>query len=277
MIRWSPVRRDDYFRFAIAGDGNRQFDDLTTAREVYQTGLVLLRKLPRGNPPNARGQTDLAHAFSRLGDLETATENFTAAAKWIEQAIAILEASDADRASADRGLADSTSRGSWLKDEREKLAFCRAALHAIDEFDFPLRQPKKEVPQWLAIRGRAGPRRPPLRRDSRGRQIGRSGTAPRRSSRCRRGNLRPVAGASQSAGSETKASASSRDLQDRSAARAVTLLKSVMEMGSLSDANSSAVLLSNHNLASLVGREDFTNLLADLDAAAEKKRQAKTP
>jgi hypothetical protein len=48
-----------------------------------------------------------------------------------------------------------------------------------------------------------------------------------------------------------------------------------MEMGTLSDANSSATLLANHNLASLVGRSDFTHLLADLDAeAAEKKRKA---
>ena len=47
--------------------------------------------------------------------------------EWLEQATVMLEALDADRAAGDR-----LARASWLKDQREKLAFCRTALQAID-------------------------------------------------------------------------------------------------------------------------------------------------
>ncbi|HKD38220.1 MAG TPA: hypothetical protein VKB78_15510, partial [Pirellulales bacterium] len=144
--------RDDCFRFPISGDGNRRSDDLARARDAYQNSLAILGNLSRDGSEHGPNQADLAHGSARLGCLELAAENHATASESLEKAIAILAQLTTSDAIA---TPERDAHDRCLIDLREKLAYCKQARSAIDDFNVVKQRPKSEMPQWLALRGRA--------------------------------------------------------------------------------------------------------------------------
>jgi hypothetical protein len=343
--------RDDYFRFTLSSDGNRRSDELTRAREAYESSLALVPNIRKLEPGAVA--PEMAHALARLGCLEMAAERYATASMPLEKAISILAQLPAGAASASdesdmqdapyvattlvggeafaiacgqsddetrnsgisaardsaslmtaaTAVAESDAQERCLKDLREKLAFCKSALLAIDDVGFIRHQQKNEIPRWLGVRGRALARA--------GRADGATATAellaevePRRGENLLAAaeiyailaiEQKPAAAESDvspendpeadPAGAQPAQATQSasddanwfRKLQDSYAARAVKLLRDAADAGYPGDVKKpSSTLLDNSNLAALVGRDDFQSLLVGLDAAdAEKAQKSK--
>jgi hypothetical protein len=340
--------RDDYSRFTVSSDANRQSDNLTRAREAYRNNLVLVKNIDKLDAEANAPET--AHALARLGCLEIAAESYATASTSLEKAMTILahlprdgpsasdesDAQDAPYAVAalvggeafaiacersnggTRNLSISTARDAasmmsaaavvaksdarerCVKDLREKLAFCKSALLAIDDLGFIRKQPQSEIPRWLAIRGRA------LARAGRADDAAPTADLLVRTEPRRGDNLLAAAeiyailarGVKSAAASDGDSPDNNREgkpdalvrskvvlsesqetnkllkLKDSYASRAVKLLRDAADAGYPGNVkNPSSTLLANSNLAALVGRDDFQSLLVGLDAAAAEKAQ----
>ena len=164
---------------------------------------------------------DLASSFGDLGNLEMANEDFSAAARWFGQGVATLEKLDRDGK-----IAHQLQFRLWLAAQRKALNSCQADERAVDNLDFALGRPAKDIPDLLGIRSRVLARQ--------GQHADAAATAERLAA------LEPISGANLfqaaqgyalSAGSmkpvspQARLSEEERALREHYAARAVELLK----------------------------------------------------
>ncbi|HEV2971097.1 MAG TPA: tetratricopeptide repeat protein [Pirellulales bacterium] len=249
------------------GDVELHLGNTTAARDDYQISLEIFQKLAHDDPQSTQAQTDLSWSLGHLGDFEIANENFSAATRCYAQGVAILEKLDQDGK-----IANQRTYQAWLAAQRKAFGSSQAAERAIDNLDFALGRPKKEIPDLLGIRSRALARQ--------GKHAEAAATAEKLAA------LRPVsgenllqaaqgyalcAGGLKPADSKGQLSADEQALQERYAARAVELLKQSNAAGHFKHSEQRAKLDLDHNLDALRSRDDFKNLLAEIPAAPDEK------
>lgn len=100
------------------------------ARENFTAALKLAERI-RKAADDAESQADWAGVAGYLGSAEMQAEDFSAASKWFEQGIAVL-----DRLPAEDFSPSSTRYRDWLARQREQLDQCREAERAIRELEF---------------------------------------------------------------------------------------------------------------------------------------------
>jgi serine/threonine protein kinase/predicted negative regulator of RcsB-dependent stress response len=261
------VQRDQSVSYDKLGDANLRLGDAPAARDAYKRGMEIIQKLVHDDPQNVQAQTYLADSFGHLGKLETSCEDFSAAMPWFAKGVAILEKLDQDGKLADQPLCQG-----WLAEQRTALETCQAAERAIDNLDFALGRPKKEIPNLLGIRSRALARR--------GKHADAAAAAEKLAA------LEPVSGANlfqaaqayalcvggmKPASQQAQLSPEETAQQNRYATRATELLKQSHGAGYFKDPEKRAKLDQDRNLDALRSRDDFKKLLAEIPAALPEK------
>jgi serine/threonine protein kinase len=123
--------------------------DAASAVATLQETLTLRQRRVKAEPANSAEQSCLAWTHGQMGDAERARWDYAAAAQAYARSVEMFEI--VDKAGA---LKDPYLRGR-LRDYRQWLPLCRKAEQAVQDLDFALRQPAKEVPQLLDIRLRS--------------------------------------------------------------------------------------------------------------------------
>jgi serine/threonine protein kinase/tetratricopeptide (TPR) repeat protein len=120
------------------------------AREDYARALKRFEQLAAADADNAQAKIDLARTYRGAGVAARLVHDYAQAARHFEQGVALLHQLDAQGK-----LRDQPWYQAWLPEEQEWLAFCRAALRAVDDLDFALAQPPASAKVLLVIRARA--------------------------------------------------------------------------------------------------------------------------
>ncbi|HEV2970943.1 MAG TPA: tetratricopeptide repeat protein [Pirellulales bacterium] len=119
----AQAQRDLSVSYNKLGNVQLQLGDAAAARDDYQKGLEIRRKLAQADPSNAQAQAYLAYSFGCLGRLEMGAKAFAAAIGWFEQGVAILS-----KLEGEGKIAGQPIYQGWLKDQRDQLHSCQAAL-----------------------------------------------------------------------------------------------------------------------------------------------------
>jgi tetratricopeptide (TPR) repeat protein len=250
------------------GEANRRLGDVSASRAAYQKGLKIRRKLAHQFPNGVDSQTNVANCYWQLGSLEESVDEFPTAVRWFEQGIAVLDRSQRDGLIPNPMDHSQLDLPAWALGLRHSAAVCRAAPQAIDSLEFALAQPIKLMPELLGIRFRALARR--------GRNQEAAATASKLASleSADAGDLFHIGAgfalcANDMRAAQARATPSSDKplLEDRSAARAVELLKQALAQGYFKDPVHRAELRTNSDLDVLGSRDDFQKFLTEADPA----------
>ncbi len=228
----------------------------TQARAEYEKSYAIAKKLAAADPKNVVAQADLCISFYKLGSVEKQAFEFTKARDWFDKGAAILRQLDKD------GEIQGTRLAVWVLDLDEESAFCRAAEKALESLEAALSQPKELVPRLLAVRAAALARR--------GKPADAAATADKLA------DLAPTNGPSlyNAVCGHALAASASEDgakAKEQYAARAVALLGKAHEVGYFKDRKNIERLKSDGDLDALRQRDDFKQLLADLERGASPK------
>jgi hypothetical protein len=224
--------------------------------------LETLQHSERDKPLSASLRGDLVHGLARLGAVEMAAEDYSIAARYFDRAIAELTALD----NSDKG-AGSLPYASWLDDLRAKSQACKFATRGIEDLDFALEQSKADVSRLLGIRCRTLARK--------GKRATAAATADKLTAlEPKRGDLLFEAAEAYAlcAASAAAAGPAANAQSDHFGAKAIDLLRQSNRAGFIDVSEFSSLVLANRNLTSLFDRDDFKELVAEMDAEAAERR-----
>jgi tetratricopeptide (TPR) repeat protein len=258
--RNAQSRRDMALLRQRLAEMSQESGSFSAARADFQEGLEVFLKLAHENPSSVAAQMDLAHCYGDLGYLEQSAEDFPAAIHWFEQGIAILEQRRSEEPSAAR---DAHER--WLANQQLALDDCTRSKNAAESLEYILAKQPEQIPDLLAIRGRA------LARNEK--RLDAAVTAERLA------KLEPIVAenlfhaaeayalclAAPATAKSPRPKTEAKPLEDHDGARAMELLNQAKAIGYFKDPAQRAALANDRNLDSLRVRDDFQKLLADGD------------
>ncbi len=277
----AAIRLNRYVIYERIEDGNRRAANMIAARTAYQTSLAALRRIAKDHPQDRLAQEELAHALGRCGYHQIAVEDFPAAKKSLDKALAILRPFENAKPSPDLPAVRR-----WLKDLNEKSALCDKSLRAVGDLQFVVNSPEKDIPRLLALRGRVLAR------------FGRLADATETANRlaaleppsaerifataeifalCAAAPVEPAdAAPGDRAAVPTDDSSVTKALRQQAIASAIVNLRRAADLGYWKNIESMADLLANQNLAALSRQEGYVKLIESLDAAvAERAKNRK--
>ncbi len=127
------------------GDVSRQAGRLDAAREFYQQGLDIAKKLAAADPADAQAQRDLMVSYYKLTQLFQAAGDFETAIQDCEQGIAVLQR----MIGKGQNAAQSQQQLAFLQ---KLLATYRQSRTAAGAWDELLKQPADKLPGLLSLR-----------------------------------------------------------------------------------------------------------------------------
>jgi serine/threonine protein kinase/tetratricopeptide (TPR) repeat protein len=129
------LRRDRAFAYQMLDMIHMKLGDRQAARDHRQEALTELEALAHDDPENLLAQVDLAAGLARSGGAELVAKDLARAAGYFERGIAILRRLDAKGKLQTQPLVKE-----GLRDQEQRLAFCRAAERSMNDLDFAAAQ-----------------------------------------------------------------------------------------------------------------------------------------
>jgi serine/threonine-protein kinase len=252
------AQRDLAVAYERLGNVSLKLGQVEEARRLYTRRLEVAQRLAAADPENLEAQTDLAVSYSKLGTAEEHDLAHARAARWFEQAGAVLSRLD------QQGKLQGTRYAGWPAFMERERQFCQNVVRALDSMDAALALPPAQVPRVLDARARVLTRR--------GAHAEAAATAEKLA------GLQPLAGSNlydaacrlaqctALAGRSPKPDQAARA---RYAARAVALLGQAQAVGYFKDLAKLEQLKTDKDLDPLRDRAEFQKLLAILAKTAK--------
>ncbi len=250
----AQAQRDLSISYDRLGDVSVQSGDLQAALRYYQDGLDIRKKQAAADPTNVEAQTDLFISYWKLGSVEKTTLEHAKAREWFRKGLAVLQPLHKE------GKLHGQFKNAVAHMQQE-IALCTAAEKAVADLDFALKQPAAQVPGLLDVRVRG------LLKQNR---VGDAAATAAKLADLDAKNATNVYNAA--CGHALCAAAVPEDpTREQYAARAVALLGKAREAGFFKDKKNVAHLKQDRDLYALRQRDDFKNLLAELERDAAPK------